>query len=259
MGIKYGMSNIMHRGKNLSRVNLEQCYNFGEYNKTYSYGRENLRIAGMKELLIHLDGECEKYKADIAAIAGANRDKEARQYQLWSKWHKAKQVCLWAVIVFVVLWVTMGVAGSFLDEPLAIRYMTALFGFLIMLGILAFIVLKVGEVICADNYSNFARAIFKEIEYRNMLFANTAREYYKKADDMYLASLDPAHREMVLMRREQAEYNNEMLKMERERLAEQRRASKAQEDMLEEQKRAGRAQEQLLDIELERERRRRGY
>lgn len=65
---------------------------------------------------------------------------------------------------------------------------------------------------------------------------NTAHEETvdSQRDDLYLASLAPSHREMVLMRREQAEHMKKMERMEQER---QRR----EDELLEEQVKARKA------------------
>lgn len=67
-----------------------------------------------------------------------------------------------------------------------------------------------------------------------------------KIDSLYLNSLSPAHREMVLMRRDQERQHQERMRIEEERLRSQKRIE-------EEQRMARAAQEKLLQIEQDRE------
>lgn len=75
-------------------------------------------------------------------------------------------------------------------------------------------------------------------------------DLYNQVDDIYLRSLDPTHRETVMMRRDQERHHQETLQAQKEhnaRLAEdQRRALEAQQE-------TARTTQRLLDIEEKRE------
>lgn len=75
-----------------------------------------------------------------------------------------------------------------------------------------------------------------------------AQRFYVHIDDLYLASLEPTHRETVLMRREQERYQREMMQLQREQI-------RLENERMEEQRKSRIAQEELLRIERMREER----
>lgn len=82
-------------------------------------------------------------------------------------------------------------------------------------------------------------------------FHDIIGEAIQDIDTLYLRSLDPSHREMVLMRREQAEHNRKQEELEEERV-------RLENERLREAEKTRKAQEKLLKIEEEREKRYRG-
>ena len=106
-----------------------------------------------------------------------------------------------------------------------------------------------------NHYNSLRNSALAELNEANANMQLVDDTTYKNLDTLYLASLDPMQREMVMMRRDQQRQHEEMVQLQeratREQREDQARLQKQQEDIR-------RTQQHLLDIELERERRR-GY
>ena len=244
------------------RCNLEKLYNFGEYNKTMDYAKKNIEVNGVREQMQKLTAEKTTYVQKMRNITEPEKEKEDKKYHEWESWYKKKNICVWITIGLVIISVINLLLGSFL--PHGLYKLFTLLGMLIIIMLPAYMVMKLGEFICENSYYKYTRPILENISALNIAFAEQSRKYYVSIDDLYLLSLDPAHREMVLMRREQAERHEEMMRMEQERIelekerirvekARQADERAAREEARQEAERSRKAQERLLQIEEERE------
>lgn len=231
-----------------TRIDLDKCCRSNEYNKTVMYANEHKEVKGMKQLLFKLCSEGEEYIKDITAIGESERETEGKKYMLYRKWYIARKICLCFMIGFTLLWYFLNLLFDIVNMHSKTDGILLMFSYLVLIACFGFLAALIGEKIHLKNYNDYANEIRARIENKNALFLKTVKEYYSIADSMYLNSLDPAHREMVLMHREQIAHNEEMLRLENER-------NRQAKQMLEEQRRTRRAQENLLDIEKERERR----
>lgn len=243
------------RGEEIVKINLDRVYRFAEYNNAISFAKQNLEIKGMQELITKLNSVKEDYCINVQKITEPEKEIENDKYKLYAKWHKAKIISKWITIGTFIIGFGSGVLSDiFRDvEQVALflnRMEVFLFVTIFMLPIL--IVAKIGEFICDKLYKNYTTKILKKINPLNADFAYKASRYYEEMDNLYLASLEPAHREVVIMRREQAEHNERMRQYEKDR-------QKIESERLEEVKKTRKAQEKLLEIEEERERRYKGW
>lgn len=252
----------------LVRYDLDRIYRYSEYNKTIDYAKKYIDVNGVREQVQRLQTESEIYEKDIKNIAEPEREAEERKYHVWATWFKVKKICIWVTLGLIVCAVINSILWDYLPSFLN-RLLDKLSLPLILL-IPALIVIKVGEWICKNNYSSYVSKINTKINARNDNFEKTARAYYATIDNLYLTSLDPLQREMVLMRREQAkrdeqyqkemkamreenmrlqnELRNELRNMEKDRLQEAKQARVAQEQAM-------RSYDRMLQIEEDRERR----
>ncbi len=241
------MSNMRY---NIVRCDLDRCYCFNEYNKTVSCANKNIEVEGVREQLVKLSNEAEIYKNDIKNITEPERETENNKYLIWEKWNKVKNICFSILVCLVGGTIICWILGAIWLPMFSILGLLGIVLSIIML--LVFIVTKVGELIYGSFYNKYINRIMDKINVRNAIFEYDAHQYYEMIDSLYLQSLDPAHREMILMHREQTEHNKEMKRLEMKR-------QMTENERLQEQRKTRQTQERLLEIEEERERRLKGY
>lgn len=249
-------------GYSIVRYDLDKCYRFREYNEASAYAQRNMQIKGVKEQYQKLIAEKDNYVQDIKNITGSAKEDEDKKYNDWGNWHKKKTLCARIILGLVILTVINIMLGRFLPSGLH-TLMTILSLFLFVL-VPAYFVMKMGVFISEKAYYNYIKPIGDNILIRGNSFAEYANKCYAAIDDLYLLSLEPAHREMVMMRREQAKQHEEVMRMERERIElekerirveKQRQADErsARAEAREEAKQSRKVQERLLQIEEDRE------
>lgn len=242
----------------MTRYDLDKVYRLKEFQETHAYANQNMNIQGVREQLVKLERECVTYVEAVKAITEPERAEEDKRYQRWKKWNKISSICGLGTLVLMVLCIGMLMLilmlGSDMSEITQILFIISWFIiiFLTVLGILVFLVTATGTWVCNKNYTRYIKEIMAKIENTNYIFAQRVHVYYREIDTLYLRSLDPAHREMVLMRREQAEHNRRREEQEAERI-------RLENAKLNEAARTRRAQERLVQIEEAREKRYRGY
>lgn len=232
--------------KKLQRLDLEHCYSWREYNNAINCGKTNIHLKGVSDHIEQLNDERKQYEQVMKNLIDAEKDTENKKYHFAEKWRKIKIISLFAFIGSLILMV-IGIAVN-PNGLLAVLLMALFFlGFCICPFL--FLLAAVIEVISRKLYSRYADGLRAHIYGINSSFDYKVRTCYLAIDDIYLDSLDAAHRELVLMRREQNEHNQKLERMAEE----QHRAEKAN---LEENRRIRQVQERLLAIEEERENRR---
>lgn len=219
------------KGKPIERFNLDRCYRFSEYRESFDYAQQHQSISGVKEQIKSLKQESDNYKKEVAAITEPERGTEQKKYEQWEKFFKKKYMCKWIsmgiVAIVILLYNTIGASWLF-----------GVFYLLMILSILVALILKGIEVVHSMMYKHYIKKISNQIYAVNQNFGAKAAAYYEKVDALYLSSLDPGQREVVLNNRERLRLEKERNELERQRLQEQRRASETQEKLLQiEQKR----------------------
>ena len=228
--------------KKLQRYDLDRCYSYGEYNKTINYGKTNGRLEGVNNHITQLNNERKQYEREMRKAIDAEKDNENRKYHFWEKWRKIKFISLGIfvgsiILVFIIYSVFQGLLESLL---------TILDFLVLLIALILFLIAAIVQVISEKLYSKYANNLREQIYSINKNFDYKSRTCYLAIDDIYLNSLEPAHREMVLMHREQNEHNQKV-----EKIAEERR--RLERENLEENRKIRYTQEKLLEIEKERE------
>lgn len=237
-----------------TRYDLDKVYYLNEYNKTVAYGNSNKHLEGVKTELDNLELEKKQYFKIVSDIVNPEKEKEEAKYLKYTKWEKAERTCKYIEIICIVIAVAVPLALEFL--PMAFRQ-SILFGlffillptaFASLVGPLLFISSKIIKHGYGTCYKHYIEPISQKLNSAGQNFNATCIGYYDRIDNLYLLSLDPAHREMVFFRREQEAHNQKMLSLEKAR-------QQTENERLREQQRAREATEELLAIERERERR----
>lgn len=226
-----------------------------DFESTISYGRQNSNLEGVDVLI----GEAEQCEAEY--LEKKSDFIETNKYELAIAMYRSGRATkrrslmsfLWkaGIAATVIAILGSGIIGT---TGVNILIMVAIFALLI--GIFGQFKFGFDVRRSSGKLNEVSEALKTQIEAYSSAYTSQDIEIYTKIDNIYLNSLDPAHREVVMMRRDQE-------RQHRERLAQQEAHNLRME---EEQRRARAAQEEtaastkrLLDIEEEKERRRKSY
>ncbi len=226
----------------IQRYDLDRCYSYGEYNKAIEYGKKNNSIAGVGDCIKQLNDYKNRYEQEMAAIINAEKDVESQKYILCEKWSKRRTIALCTLAGSIIINI---IISEMIQNTIGLLIMLLLC-LLVVVSFIYLLVAAILESIAENSYYKYTKNLWGKFNPINSAFNNTARECYQEIDAIYLNSLEPAHREVVLMRREQNEHHRRV-----EKIAEEQRRLEAKN--LEINKEIQNTQQRLLDIELERE------
>lgn len=247
MGI---FKNLFGKGKSLYRVNLNSFYNTNTFENEINFANQNIKVKGVQELLHGIQNEYREYNEKMMQLINNSKETECSKYRLWEKTHKRKTMTKYIIIISLIL-IIVGIAlgDSNLIQGRIGKFLFSITGLLLYLiffaGIIMFIAFKITEKVYENNYKSYVEELNRQAGNINIEYKNKMRRYHNKIDDLYLMSLEPSHREIVLMRREQEQQHRERMRLQEVH----------NREVLEEQKRARQAQEELLEIEKAREER----
>lgn len=246
-------------GKQYTRIDLDHHYSNSPYKKAEAYYKQNKSISGTESVMQRIKTARENYLAGMEQYIAQERPREeacfSKVKEKGAKKQMFKGLFFAAVLaIFLIGWLDGKLHSS------AANLLLLLLGMLVLafaaVTLVVMLIYKGQEALAENAYRRYveeAQSGFNRINgAHNALMA----ALYTEIDDLYLASLDPAHREVILMRRDQERQHQEAMQMQKKALQAQKEHQRTIE---EEQRRARKAQEELLAIEQERERRYRGY
>lgn len=218
-----------------------------QYFNRYS---ENEDIAEWRDTIVQ---HMKKYEEEIDAHIGEKRPIIDEKYDKLKKVSLVRKIFKILTIVFFVLCVFEGYMPTWIRGELT-------FG--IMICPIVYCVFKIKEKISEKSYARYLNDAITKARQIDIRYQKIAGDIYNKLDDIYLNSLEPAHREVVLMRRDQERQHQELMqaqfKFQQEQYEKTRQMQQEQqkqwERLAEEQKRTRKAQDELLQIEREKER-----
>lgn len=242
------------------RYDLDRVCYFEEYNKAYHYGEQNIAIPGVSDWLPRLEAEKDQYIQDITAMVAPEKELERKKYHTYQICLKAKQICIVVTLGLLILNIVATVLGQAL--PPTVIYILFKIGESVYPMIFVSLILLIVDFVFGMLYNSYVRKVSDRLGQRSDRFIEFSRKTYEEIDQLYLCSLEPAHREMVLMnrrlsqelteqRKEMSQYRKDMVRLERER-------NQVEREHAEEIRQLGKTQGRLLEIEEERERRRMG-
>lgn len=236
--------------KKLQRYDLEKCYYYDEYNKAIDYGKRNANLEGVNDYISQLNNARIQYEQEIGNIVDTERDNENKMYRLWGKWYKIRAVSLGIFLAAIPALIVCGMISE-RSYKFALHgdWLAILFSMALIIAFPVFLFAAAAQIIRRRWYYDYADNLKNRLYGISRNFEDKAGTCYRAIDNIYLNSLDPAHREMVLMRREQEEHNRRMEAVAAEQ-------GRKENERLEETRKMRIAQEKLLEIEKERERRR---
>lgn len=221
------------------RTGLKGFYRTSEHDKTVRYAQKNMSLNGVKELYERTEKEYQSYLWEMENIINDESAVENEKFNKWEKINKIKNIFKYGAIAFALFTIICLILQSNL----------AGFGIVILImAIFVGCVLKVMDIICEKQYNSYIKTVKDKFNSVNNKYIQTFNVIYSSIDNLYLSSLDPTHREMVLMRRDQERQHQEAMRANA-------RQAEIQRKLAEEQKRLRIQQDELLQIEKERERR----
>lgn len=239
------------------RCDLKNVYCMGKYNQAVSYGNQHIDIPGVQEHLQDLEIAKERYVDTVASIVESERENEESKYQQFQKWVNTENKYKHLEIILICLAILNSFVRGSLPTGLVISRIYSLLDQLLCLvafviGPCAFFFSKHSRRTYGMQYKQYADSILSKLHHLGNDFTKLAADCYEEIDNLYLQSLEPMQRELILLRRQQEQHSRDLLRFEQERRA-------AEEERLREQQKTRQATEELLAIEKEREKRYREY
>lgn len=223
------------------KENIYKWYATNKFENAIQYAQTCSGITGVDKYLSELQRKYQAYKGEMDALINAENPLLDDKFRVWDIMEKIKNIFKWGSVSLFVLCLI----GMFAKFP---AVLTILIFLIMLIGCIATIVLKVTTIVLRLRYHAYFKTVEDKATAINRKYINNVPVLYNKVDDLYLASLEPAHRETVLMRRDQERQHQEGMRVEDERLRSQKR-------MEEEQRKTRKASEQVLQIEQDREER----
>ncbi len=212
-------------------------YNYTEYNAAYKYAQQHKEVLGVSEVVQKLRSEAKIYENDINDIIKEKKELITDKFESWKQSKKLRTIAI-LITVLLSIW-TFGYNSMML--------------FVLLLAVIVTVIVGVRHKIIDSKYQKLYEDMRRLINHRNQSFSALSKKYYQEIDDLYLISLNPTQRELVLLRRDQARQQEKSERMQKQLIETQKELARAI-------RRGSEAQEGLLTIEREREeRRKRGY
>ena len=256
MGLKDKIIENLDKMGGVCDVNANQYYHTQEYKEALQFAQKYQNIAGVPEEIKNLKENHNKYRKNFNDALNQVYDEWNQKHRTWMRVNTAKdllkRITIGAAVTVVVGFVAHGIIswrhmqGTIEMAETIYEVLITLAGKLIFWCGMVWLGLCIAEKYSFNQYSNAKNKVSNYIA--NQVtdpYLQSIRRNRNKVDNIYLASLSPEHRELVLMRRDQERQHQEAMRQQ-ERQNEAIRA---------EQERARIAQEELLRIEREREER----
>lgn len=251
MSIKKYIGIILEKGNGIRRMDLNAYYMTSEYKEVVKTAKECIDLQGVKELLEELHHDNREYMEKMKRIIDEERNQENSKYTLWNKVHNAKNICKWITIGAFLLCM---VGLFFKSVTIIFSWLISITMLILPVGIILTLILKIAVMICGKLYQSYIQKLEGKVRNINGNYSSKIKAIDNKVDRLYLASLEPAHREMVLMRRDQERQHQKLIKSQQKYQQNMQKKQNAyNRASLEEQEKIRRTQERLLDIEERRE------
>ena len=203
---------------------FSQLYNFGEMNRTFNYWKQMKSIESVAKVKPEYDSIVENYRKEMEYLAEQNQNqydeiesKYLRNKKLLSLWKKiAIGMSISTVVLFVI--------GNYKNIVFLFLCSILFFILAVVAGIVLFVV-NLMETRSTNKYYSNMNNIKMRAEVIYEKYANKAQILYNKIDNLYLDSLDPVQRELILTKREIKDVNKQMLNMQKQMADENRRLS----------------------------------
>lgn len=239
----------MYRRK--KRRESYDIYRFDEsesFEETIQKANQYISVTGVKEVISVMQKNRQAYIKEITSFMNEHKTVLDKKYKNWIQEDRKKTICLSMLMISFIygLFMPSNVWIPFFSSIIELLMTVALF-----FGIFGTIIFKITAIIYEKQYTSYyEKEVVPKVNTINARYENSFKKLYEQADNLYLNSLEPALREVVLMRRDQEKQHRELMEAQyRHHMA-----------MEERQRMLQQTQDELLQIEKEREERRKnGY
>lgn len=231
------------------RIDLTKLFMANPVRKdALNFANKYMYIEGVERVAEQIKKEFQQYAEAVREIPKQETERESRKFKTWVVTHTIMKINLMLLIVGLLSTVIASLLAP--DGSLLQTLLYIVGDVLGPLSLIALCFTLIINLIAKKSYSSYQNKIYARAERLCNLFKEEADGLCKEIDCIYLSSLDPAHREMVLMRREQErmqkEHTRQMEEMRKMMDQKDREIAVTQQQILETQK-------ELLDIERKRE------
>lgn len=257
MGLKSALENVFIGKLKEERIDLSKLFFANSIRKeALEFADKNKHIEGVEEIKNEIGKEFTQYAECIRELKRSEEEKEKKKFKFWVVTH----IIMFISIAFFVVGLVSSIAlMNFRTENL---WLVLLVDFLqntvFFLGLVTMpLMIIINYVFVKKSYISYRDVIFATAERFRDEFKEKSDKLCNDIDSLYLASLEPMHREMVLMRREQERMLREQENRHAREMDEMRRTLEQRDaELAKTQKKMLETQEELLEIEREREGRR---
>ena len=243
------------RRKQFWRINLENYYSSNEYAETLGYADENIEISGVEELHQQIERVRSDYINRMEQFINTVSPTEASLYTRLEKANKIKYLCKLgdlAAVVWFFIALKLGSAWHSSGGTLLLIFTEMLAFLVIGIGLLLGIITKITETAFEKKYQSQVQIIENQLNQINENHQYDLVAIYNEIDILYLDSLEPAHREAVLARRDrQRQHEEEMEQRERHHREEMEQREHQHKEIVNEQRQTRQAAEEMLRAEYE--------
>ena len=257
MGLKSALENVFIGKLKEERIDLSKLFFANSIRKdALAFAEKNIHIEGVEEIKNEIGREFSHYAECIRELRRSEEEKEKRKFKTW--------VVVHIIMLISIAFFAIGSAAAIIDiifkpEDFWVEFIVDFLKNAVwFLGLMTMpLMIVINYVFVKKSYLSYRDTILG----RAQLFCNEFKEKADKlcneVDSLYLASLEPMHREMVLMRREQERALREQENRHAREMEEMRRTLEQRDaELAKTQKKMLQTQEELLEIEREREGRR---
>lgn len=204
------------------RTDMERQYIWTPYNKAFAEAKEHLDVDGVKEYLVHVEKKADDYETEMKSFLENERPMENERYSNCEMSIKNYNSCVWVGIGLILLKVLFSV---FLN----IDFFKTLLNLAICVYVVVLIVFRFKASRAEKQYCVYSNNVLQQVEEINNRFQNIIDVIVKDVDQMYLDSLDPTTRQLVLMRRELSETQKKNEQLQRQMIDQQSQMIKTQQ------------------------------
>lgn len=240
--------------KNLHKIDISNWYDISAFESTICWAEQYSNIFGINENITMLQKKKQEYSREMNDFLKQIQPAVDEKFAVWESAERKKNFCKWlsigsfCVLLFCIFLSDAQIFHSYLILNILMFLFIMAMVLTLFVGGIAAVVLKIISNILQKKYNSYVYELECESRQIAAKYERGVSILRNKIDNLYLDSLEPAHREVVLMRRDQELQHQERMRIEQERLNSQKR-------MEEEQRKARQTQEELLHIEREREER----
>ncbi len=236
--------------------NINEWYSPDGFEDALRFANKYQEIIGVEENICQLQDYYDGYKQEMKAFIERENAQAERMKNTYLKMiDRASLLRTISKVSFVVMIVGIVLAAYFSSKPTSSYWISEILSLICCLGILSGFLCGIGAIvyracykIYGKKYERHMEILLEEKEFIQAKYYNGVRPIRDEVDRLYLNSLEPSHREIVLMRREQDRYQRQMISMQRQQ---QETQKEHQRKLEEEQQKTREAQEKLLKIEQE--------